>query len=174
MQLKDLKKETKKIIIICADGTLSEAAAFTLIRNKIDAVILKGGMQNVPKNTSYAGEATFTIDDNDQKSHIFFERGETASEDISSTIDQQTNSPDSLNQETELDLQKENTHLKAENTRLSNELDSAKKQYRIRRAILPHEILGTPVAKYSFTYGANWISPSTPCVRFNFAQKPLR
>jgi ABC-type Na+ transport system ATPase subunit NatA len=25
-----------------------------------------------------------------------------------------------------------------------------------------------------FTYGANWISPSTPCVRFNFAQKPLR
>jgi hypothetical protein len=26
----------------------------------------------------------------------------------------------------------------------------------------------------SFTYGANWISPSTPCVRFNFAQKPLR
>lgn len=131
MQLKDLKKETKKIIIICADGTLSEAAAFTLIRNKIDAVILKGGMQNVPKNTSYAGEATFTIDDNDQKSHIFFERGETASEDISSTIDQQTNSPDSLNQETELDLQKENTHLKAENTRLSNELDSAKKQYRM-------------------------------------------
>jgi hypothetical protein len=30
------------------------------------------------------------------------------------------------------------------------------------------------VAKYSFTYGANWISPSTPCVRFNYAQKPLR
>jgi hypothetical protein len=44
----------------------------------------------------------------------------------------------------------------------------------LRRAILPHEILGTPVTKYSLTYGANWISPSTPCVRFNFAQKPLR
>ena len=43
-----------------------------------------------------------------------------------------------------------------------------------RRAILPHEILGTPVTKYSLTYGANWISPSTPCVRFNYAQKPLR
>jgi 2,3-bisphosphoglycerate-dependent phosphoglycerate mutase len=26
-----------------------------------------------------------------------------------------------------------------------------------RRAILPHEILGTPVTKYSLTYGANWI-----------------
>ena len=44
----------------------------------------------------------------------------------------------------------------------------------LRRAILPHEILGTPVTKYSLTYGANWISPSTPFVRFNFAQKPLR
>ena len=43
-----------------------------------------------------------------------------------------------------------------------------------RRAILPHEILGTSVTKYSLTYGANWISPSTPCVRFNFAQKSLR
>ncbi len=131
MQLKDLKKETKKIIIICADGTLSEAAAFTLIRNKIDAVILKGGMQNVPKNTNYTGEATFTIDDNDQKSHIFFERDETSSEDISSTIEQQTKSPDSLNQETELDLQKENQLLKIENSRLSSELNDAKKQYRI-------------------------------------------
>ena len=29
---------------------------------------------------------------------------------------------------------------------------------KVRRAILPHEILGTPVAKYSFTYGANWIT----------------
>ena len=131
MQLKDLKKETKKIIIICADGTLSEAAAFTLIKNKIDAVILKGGMQNVPKNTSHTGEATFTIDDNDQKSHIFFERDETASEDISSTIDQRTNNPGSLNQETELDLQKENQLLKIENSRLSSELNDAKKQYRI-------------------------------------------
>jgi hypothetical protein len=27
-----------------------------------------------------------------------------------------------------------------------------------RRAILPYEILGTPVTKYSLTYGANWIS----------------
>ena len=43
-----------------------------------------------------------------------------------------------------------------------------------RRAILPHEILGTPVTKYSLTYGANWISPSSSCVRFNYAQKPLR
>jgi len=46
--------------------------------------------------------------------------------------------------------------------------------YLFKRAILPHEILGTPVAKYSFTCGANWISFSTPCLRFNFTQNLLR
>jgi len=131
MHIKDLKKETKKVIIICADGTLSEAAAFSLIKNKIDAVILKGGMQSVPKNTSYTGEATFAIDDNDQKSHIFFERDEASSEDISSTIDQEVSKPDLLEINTELDLQQENQSLKTENVRLSNELDNAKKQYRL-------------------------------------------
>lgn len=129
MYIKDLKKETKKIIIICADGTLSEAAAFALIKNKIDAVILKGGMQSAPKNTGYTGEASFAIDDNDQKSHIFFERNEPSAEEISSTIDQQASTTDSLKQETELDLQQENQSLKAENARLSNELHNAKKQY---------------------------------------------
>ena len=133
MHIKDLKKETKKVIIICADGTLSEAAAFSLIKNKIDAVILKGGMQSAPKNISYTGEATFAIDDNDQKSHIFFERDEdsTADTDISSTTNQQTSTADSLKQETELDLQQENQSLKAENSRLNNELDGAKKKYRM-------------------------------------------
>ena len=39
----------------------------------------------------------------------------------------------------------------------------------------PHEILGIPVANYSFTYGANWISPSTPPASASTsAQKPLR
>jgi two-component system OmpR family response regulator len=41
-----------------------------------------------------------------------------------------------------------------------------------RRAILPHETLGTPVAKYSFTYGANWISPSRSKIDKDF-DKPL-
>ncbi|MDF1582786.1 MAG: cyclic nucleotide-binding domain-containing protein [Methyloprofundus sp.] len=131
MHIKDLKKEAKRIIIICADGTLSEAAAFTLIKNKIDAVILKGGMHSVPKNISYTGEATFAIDDNDQKSPIFFERDDVSTADISRAIDQQTSKLDSLTPETKLDLQQENQLLKAENLRLSSELDNAKKQYRI-------------------------------------------
>jgi len=131
MHIKDLKKETKKVIIICADGTLSEAAAFSLIKNKIDAVILKGGMQSAPKNTSYTGEATFAIDDNDQKSHIFFERDEDSTTDVSSTTDQQVSKPDLLEINTELDLQQENQLLKAENSRLNNELDGAKKKYRM-------------------------------------------
>ena len=50
------------------------------------------------------------------------------------------------------------------NNRDTRVLAMALKSFSIeyRRAILPHETLGTPVAKYSFTYGANWISPSTP------------
>jgi len=131
MHIKDLKKETKKVIIICADGTLSEAAAFSLIKNKIDAVILKGGMQGAPKNISYTGEATFAIDDNDQKSHIFFERDEDSTTDVSSTTDQQVSKPDLLEINAELDLQQENQLLKAENSRLNNELDGAKKKYRM-------------------------------------------
>jgi len=131
MYIKELKKESKRVIIICADGTLSEAAAFTLIKNKIDAVILKGGMQNTPKNISHPGEATFAIDDNDQKSHIFFERDESSTTDISSITNQQVSKPDPLESNTEHGLQQENQLLKAENIRLSNELDDAKKQYRI-------------------------------------------
>ena len=49
MYVKELKKGSKKIIIICSDAKISEAAAFVLIKNKIDAVILKGGMQGISK-----------------------------------------------------------------------------------------------------------------------------
>jgi rhodanese-related sulfurtransferase len=43
MQLKTLNRE-KPIIVICADGKTSEAAVFLLLRNKIDAMLLKGGI----------------------------------------------------------------------------------------------------------------------------------
>jgi signal-transduction protein with cAMP-binding, CBS, and nucleotidyltransferase domain len=43
MQLKTLSHE-KPVIVVCQDGKISEAAAFLLLRNKIEAMILKGGM----------------------------------------------------------------------------------------------------------------------------------
>ncbi len=45
MQLKTLSHE-KPIVVVCREGKTSEAAAFLLLRNKFEAVILKGGMES--------------------------------------------------------------------------------------------------------------------------------
>lgn len=61
MQLKSLNRE-KTAVLICSDGKASEAGAFLLLKNKFNAVVLKGGMASVPQKT--AGEsANFEIDD---------------------------------------------------------------------------------------------------------------
>lgn len=46
MQLKTLNRQ-KPIIVVCDDGKTSEAAVFLLLRHKINAVILKGGMAGI-------------------------------------------------------------------------------------------------------------------------------
>ena len=46
MQLKTLDRE-KPVIVVCGDGKTSEAAVFLLLRNKINAMILRGGMASV-------------------------------------------------------------------------------------------------------------------------------
>ncbi|MGZ8189181.1 MAG: cyclic nucleotide-binding domain-containing protein [Methylosarcina sp.] len=61
MQLKTLSRD-KTIVVICADGKLSEAGAFLLLKNKFNALILKGGMAAVPAEL-VREFAQFTIDD---------------------------------------------------------------------------------------------------------------
>jgi CRP-like cAMP-binding protein len=59
--IKSLNRD-KPVIVVCSNGKTSEAAAFLLLRNKFDAMILKGGMEGLqrnPKNES----ALFQIDD---------------------------------------------------------------------------------------------------------------
>ncbi len=46
IQLKTLKRE-RPFIVVCHDGKTSEAAAFLLLKNKIAATVLKGGMMGV-------------------------------------------------------------------------------------------------------------------------------
>ena len=46
MQLKSLSHE-KPVVVVCQDGKTSEAAAFLLLRHKIEAVILKDGMDSL-------------------------------------------------------------------------------------------------------------------------------
>jgi len=123
MHIKELKRETKKIILICADGTLSEAAAFILINNKLDAIIVKGGMQHPPFQTNITRAATFTIDETDNTHNsVSFERNSIADDEtkISQVLD------GSRQSDTEI-IHK----LKQKNQDLTAELDALKKQYRI-------------------------------------------
>ncbi|MDD5578068.1 MAG: cyclic nucleotide-binding domain-containing protein [Methylobacter sp.] len=61
MQLKTLNRETP-LIVVCANGKVSEAAAFLLLKHKFNAMILKKGMEGIepdPNNET----AHFNIDD---------------------------------------------------------------------------------------------------------------
>lgn len=61
MQLKTLNR-ARTVVVVCATGKTSEAAAFLLLRNKFKALILEGGMLNIsPEHNQSA--ASFTIDD---------------------------------------------------------------------------------------------------------------
>ncbi|NOT13075.1 MAG: cyclic nucleotide-binding domain-containing protein [Methylococcaceae bacterium] len=59
--IKSLNRE-KPVIVVCGDGKISEAAAFLLLRNKFDAMILKGGMASVAPDPKHES-ALFKIDD---------------------------------------------------------------------------------------------------------------
>jgi len=61
IQLSNIDK-SKPVIVVCENGKTSEAAAFLLLRNKIQAQILEGGMESVPAE-EIKPEAAFPIDD---------------------------------------------------------------------------------------------------------------
>lgn len=131
MSLKELSKESKKIIIICDDGKISKAAAFVLIKYGIDAEVLKEGMQGVPKEeTKSSEEAIFTIDESatteDSSRSVKEEPEHSANEVADQAID--VNIPDVG---IDSDLEQENQNLKAENKRLTMEIEKVKKQYKM-------------------------------------------
>jgi len=61
MQLKNINRE-KPVIVVCGNGKASEAAAFLLLRHRFNAMILKGGMENIPRELE-SQTACFDIDD---------------------------------------------------------------------------------------------------------------
>lgn len=70
MQVKTLSRE-KSYVIVCAEGKISEAAAFLLLNNKIEASILKGGIAGVSEapgeeNTLMSDAETGAIQENSQ------------------------------------------------------------------------------------------------------------
>ena len=44
---KELKAQDKKVVVVCKDGALSEAAAFVLLKNRVEVKILIKGMQDL-------------------------------------------------------------------------------------------------------------------------------
>ncbi len=67
MQLKTLSHE-KQVVVVCQDGKISEAAAFLLLRHKIEAMILRGGMESLaPEPENEAPLAT--TDDRTESLH---------------------------------------------------------------------------------------------------------
>ncbi len=101
-----------KIFIVCADGKDSDAAAFELIKHRVNAVVLKGGMQSLL---------------NDEIEKIDEDEIEPVSRD---ELSEQPHKRDEV-ADTVASLQQENQLLKADNARLMTELDVFKKQYRL-------------------------------------------
>lgn len=62
MQLKTLNRD-KPIIVVCGDGKTSEAAVFLLLRHKINAMILKGGMAGINPEPAHDITSVSTTDD---------------------------------------------------------------------------------------------------------------
>lgn len=129
LNLKELSQETRKVIIICEDGQISKAAAFVLIKSKVDAIILKGGVQHLPKEFEGTGGEVLAIDTHsiEGSEAIGEEEPDLA---VNAGLEQATEmSP--LEVSTDSDLEQENQSLKIENKRLTMELESVKKQYKM-------------------------------------------
>lgn len=61
MQLKTFSSE-KPVIVVCQDGKTSEAATFLLLKNKIEAMILRGGMAGLAPAVEQEIDAPFSTD----------------------------------------------------------------------------------------------------------------
>jgi CRP-like cAMP-binding protein len=111
LSLHELVQQQGKIVVVCADGRESDAAAFELIKHRINAVVLSGGMQSLASKTvaEIAENETDQVDE---------EIVEPAVEIIDSV-------------DPEFSLQEENQILKADTQRLTSELALFKKQYKL-------------------------------------------
>ncbi|NOQ62948.1 MAG: cyclic nucleotide-binding domain-containing protein [Methyloprofundus sp.] len=127
MSLKDLATESKKIILICADGKISMAAAFVLIKNGIDAEILDQGMLGVPQVGIEAPEkaddpSIASEDDSDASDSLIFTGDEQDLSGLEAEI---------AGMDLGFDFAQENEDLKADNKRLTEELELVKKKYKL-------------------------------------------
>lgn len=121
MMLKTIDKK-KPVIIVCQNGKTSEAAAFLLLRNKIDAVIVSGGMEQAPELEA----AAFTIDDGVETLNSNTPESDNG---IDTENSSESSSSNEDNQQTSLQL--ENQQLKRTIQKLTAEKNDLETKYRI-------------------------------------------
>ncbi len=126
MYIKSLNRK-KPIIVVCEDGKTSEAAAFLLLRNKISAQIIEGGMNSIPEE-NLESTATFSIDNI---------KDTAATNDSAITIEEKPSNetPLSLELHSQTDsgnaLLTENKQLKSTIQALKSEKEALEKKYRM-------------------------------------------
>jgi len=127
VQLKSLDK-ARPVIVICGNGKTSEAAAFLLLRNKIQAQIVEGGMESIPAENNSSVAIFDSGNDNDAvESYIEPVEPETNEnqENVAEVLSADTtNSSDNP-------LQLENQQLKQRINKLQQEKEILEKKYRM-------------------------------------------
>ncbi len=123
VQLKSMDRK-KPVIVICEDGKASEAAAFLLLRNKIQAQIVRGGMASMP--TENIESVTPLGVDNDIETLAVNNAGTTA-EEVAEELSLATLSIDPSKNA----LQVENEKLKQSIKVLRAEKETLEKNYRM-------------------------------------------
>jgi CRP-like cAMP-binding protein len=125
MQLKTLSHD-KPTIVICRDGKVSEAAAFLLLKNKIGAMILKGGMESIEPKQDIA---TVTATDVSPSSESFAQEVQLnrASDNLTDLETQLA----VLKRDNE-ELKKTNVQLNEKCMKLALDKENAEKQCRIQ------------------------------------------
>lgn len=124
MQLKTLSHD-KPVIVVCRDGRTSEAAAFLLLRHKINAMILKGGMESlVPGGRLAAGTSSLAIKPEPENKVPFIAEARPGSlhQEIEQkrSVDNLTDVPAAILKDRIRDLNLENETLKNANQQLND------------------------------------------------------
>ncbi|MGZ5050391.1 MAG: cyclic nucleotide-binding domain-containing protein [Methylobacter sp.] len=135
MQLKTLNRG-KTFIVVCADGKTSEAAVFLLLRHKINAMILQGGMAGIEAGQAPvfapAAETAASSRAEPIPASEVVKRPEPAPSSFSNQQAHTTTAPDTQALQAQLEaLKAENQQLSAKCMKLEFDKQHAEKQVRI-------------------------------------------
>ncbi|MGZ5013224.1 MAG: cyclic nucleotide-binding domain-containing protein [Methylobacter sp.] len=130
MQLKTLDRE-KPVIVVCGDGKTSEAAVFLLLRNKINAMILRGGMTSVKSDPEQDLAPANTIEANVERAEtVHHEAAQSAGHSASVSSSEQDSQIRLLQSEVDA-LKMTNQQLNDKCMKLEFDKQHAEKQARI-------------------------------------------